>query len=259
MTLVGGRFEFDRAGTVALAGADFGTTLAGRALPSFATFEVRAGDVLQCTATRGGARCYLCVQGGIRLDTIFGSASTHLTSGVGGLDGRALRAGDRLRWEPIVSTPLAPRRVRDAVQRDWAGRELLRVTPGPQHEEFTVAARERWLRTPYRVTEQSDRMGLRLDGPPIERHSTHDMLSEGVALGAIQVPPDGRPIVSFVEHQTTGGYPKIANVIAADLHRVGQLRPRDVVQFESVEPEHAVALLAAQEEAWFSPRSLEPA
>jgi allophanate hydrolase subunit 2 len=90
-------------------------------------------------------------------------------------------------------------------------------------------------------------MGLRLDGPALERHAGH-MLTEGVSLGAVQVPPDGRPIILFVEHQTTGGYPKIANVISADLHRVGQLRPRDQVTFEMTTIRRALALLRQQEE-----------
>jgi biotin-dependent carboxylase-like uncharacterized protein len=252
MTLVGGAFEFESATLAALAGSDFGATLAARAVPVYTAFAVQAGDVLRCAATTSGARCYLCVQGGIAVLPLLGSASTHLTSGLGGFEGRALGAGDRLMTGAGRAAASRLLRVRDDVIFELSRRTPIRVTPGPQ------AARAQWLRETYRVTEQSDRMGLRLDGPAIARQSTPDMLSEGIALGAIQVPPDGKPIVSFVEHQTTGGYPKIANVIGADLHRVGQLRPRDAVEFESVSWASARELLLAHE-ARVSAQSLEPA
>jgi biotin-dependent carboxylase-like uncharacterized protein len=199
---------------------------------------VRAGEVLNCGATRGGARCYLAVRGGIDVPAVLGSASTHLLTGLGGFKGRGLRNGDVLRIGNAAVRP--PSRV---IVQPPNRRDALRVTEGPQAGWFS----DDLYRAEYRVTEGSDRMGLRLDGPPLEHHGG-GMPTEGVPLGAVQVPPDGRPIILFVEHQTTGGYPKIANVIAADLAAVGQLRPRDTVRFERVTLDSALALLGRQEE-----------
>jgi antagonist of KipI len=237
MTLVGGSFEFQADTVAALAGADFGA-----GFPLWTPFELRAGDILRCGATRGGARCYLAVRGGIDVPAVLGSASTHLLTGLGGFEGRALRAGDVLRMgNAAVRPPSRGKRLPPL----WPA--ALRVTAGPQAAWFPDAL----YRAGYRVTEESDRMGLRLDGPPLERHGGR-MLTEGVPLGAVQVPPDGRPIILFVEHQTTGGYPKIASVIAADLPAVGQLRPRDTVGFELVSLETALALAGRQEEWLYS-------
>jgi hypothetical protein len=122
-------------------------------------------------------------------------------------------------------------------------RKELRVTPGPQRDWFS----EEFFGATYRVTEEANRMGLRLDGPPVAALSDREMITEGVCLGAIQVPQGGQPIILFVEQQTTGGYPKIANVISADFHCLGQLRPRDEIRFERVDWETARALLREQE------------
>ena len=164
-----------------------------------------------------------------------GSASVHVMTGVGG---RPLRAGDTLAiGAAAIRLPRRPGRIHPLPA---AG--PLRVTPGPQSERF---GGELYL-SPYAVSEESNRMGLRLRGPAISS-PPGAMLTEGVALGAIQVPPGGQPIVLFVEHQTTGGYPKPANVISADFCRLGQLRPRDAVTFELVSFEQAADLMREQE------------
>jgi allophanate hydrolase subunit 2 len=119
--------------------------------------------------------------------------------------------------------------------------DIIRVTDGPQHSWFN----DRMDGATYRVAEDSNRMGLRLEGPKLE--CARELLTEGVSLGAIQVPREGQPIITFVEHQTTGGYPKIANVISADLPAVGQLRPRDEVRFETISRSRALELLRRQE------------
>jgi antagonist of KipI len=126
-------------------------------------------------------------------------------------------------------------------------RKVLRVTPGPQSDWFPKASQRLFYGSTYRVAEESNRMGLRLEGAPIPAPQIGEMISEGVALGAIQVPEGGQPIVLFVEQQTTGGYPKIANVISADFHSLGQLRPRDEIRFERVGWETARGLLREQE------------
>jgi len=129
-----------------------------------------------------------------------------------------------------------------------APRKALRVTPGPQSDWFPKAAHKIFYESTYRVAEESNRMGIRLEGAPVPAPSGGEMISEGVSLGVVQVPEGGKPIILFVEQQTTGGYPKIANVISADFHSLGQLRPRDEIRFERVDVEKARALLKEQEE-----------
>jgi antagonist of KipI len=238
MTLVGGSFAFDAPATFVVTGADFGASRAGAPLPNWTPAAITAGARLDFAAARDGARAYLCVQGGIQVPRVLESASAHLLTGVGG---RALAAGDVLGiGKP---SPGQPRRLLDA---SWL-RELyapapIRITPGPQVEQFAPATFDRLTSADYIVREQSNRMGIRLAGPALERITPHQpMVTEGVSLGAIQVPDDGQPIILFVEHQTTGGYPKIANVVSADFHRLGQLRPRDRVRFAAVTFEQAQA------------------
>ncbi len=264
MTLLGGTFVFPEGASVALSGADFGATLDGKPVELWTSFEVKPGQVLRLGPTRSGARCYLCVRGGIEVKLFLGSASTHVLSGLGGHEGRALRKGDVLNIG-AADTDGQKRTGKNACSTKGAGasckrrlagralelltpRKTLRVTPGPQSEWFPEAAQKILYESTYRVAEESNRMGIRLEGTAIPVPSGGEMISEGVALGAIQVPEGGRPIILFVEQQTTGGYPKIANVISADFHSLGQLRPRDEIRFEPVEWEKARALLKEQEE-----------
>jgi antagonist of KipI len=231
MTLVGGAFEFETAATIALTGSDFGA-----GLPLWGAVEVKAGQVVRCGATQSGARCYLSVRGGIDVHRVMGSASVHVMTGVGG---HPLRAGEVLPiGEAAVRRARGPARNVPEYQRDGS----LRVTPAPQADWFA----DDWHMGAYVVSEESNRMGLRLRGPAISSPGGH-MLTEGVPLGAIQVPPDGQPIILFVEHQTTGGYPKPGNVISADFCRLGQLRPRGQVHFEAVTMVQALTALQEQE------------
>jgi len=246
MTLIGGRFEFGSGTTIALAGADFGATLDGSPAPCYAPIHVAAGAILHCGSPRNGARCYLAVAGGFKVEPTLGSTSTHLMSGVGGLHGGALKRGDVL---PINSRSSAKSKKIDltTIQR-LAPRSTLRVTTGPQHEIFGDDGVQRLCAQSYRVSEDSNRVGLRLRPQPILPLGKSKMPTEGAALGAVQIPPGGEPIILFVEHQTTGGYPKIANVITADMPSLGQLRPGDEIGFESVTMEQAIDLLKSQEE-----------
>ena len=246
MTLLGGTFHFPETAVVSLTGSDFGATLNGAAVEPWTSVEVRPGQTLRLGATRTGARCYLCVQGGIAVKPFLGSASTHILSGIGGFQGRPLRKGDVLEigssTAPYHKRTIAPQ-VRDRLSPYGA----LRVTPGPQLDWFPESSQCAFHTATYRIGEQSNRMGLRLEGPPVLLSAAGQMITEGVSLGAVQVPPEGLPIILFVEQQTTGGYPIIANVISADLHRVGQLRPRDEIRFEQVDFETARSLLIEQE------------
>jgi allophanate hydrolase subunit 2 len=165
---------------------------------------------------------------------MFGSASAHLLTGIGG---GPLQRGAVLEIGTETAGPS-----RKLLSQPQIDRTVLRVTPGPQQDWFETGLGQ------YTVTEQSDRMGIRLSGPRIAHKQPRQLLTEGVSLGAVQVPSGGEPIILFVEHQTTGGYPKIANVISADTGRAGQLRPRDPVTFEEVTIGEAVAFLRSREE-----------
>ena len=246
MMLLGGTFVFPQGAIVALTGSDFGAMLDDVRVDVGASVHVHPAQTLRMGPTTSGARCYLCVQGGIIVKPFLGSASTHILSGLGGFEGRPLRKGDVLpigrgvkRFRKRVISPQA--------SENFSQRKSLRVTPGPQADWFSESSLRAFCAGTYRIGEQSNRMGLRLEGAAVTQNSEREMISEGVSLGAVQVPPGGSPIILFVEQQTTGGYPKIANVISADLHRVGQLRPRDEIRFEQVTFDAARSLLVEQE------------
>jgi antagonist of KipI len=249
MTLMGGTFVFPERAEIALTGADFSATLDDHSVAMWSSVEVRPGQTLRMGPTRAGARCYLCVRGGVDVKLFLGSASTHLLSGLGGFEGRALRKGDVLKIGTGGGSfrTFHKRSVAGRVLEKLAPRKALRVTAGPQSEWFSEAAQEKFYAETYRVAEESNRMGLRLEGAAIASAAAGAMVSEGVSLGAVQITAGGLPIILFVEQQTTGGYPKIANVISADMSSLGQLRPRDEVRFERVELETARALFLEQE------------
>jgi antagonist of KipI len=246
MTLLGGTFQVPDGAVIALTGSDFEATLDGAPIAPWTSYQVKPGQTLRTGSTRGGARCYLCVHGGIMVKPFLGSASTHLLSGLGGYQGRALKRGDTLTIGPPTGSFRKASVARQFLEH-LSGRKLLRATPGPQSDWFVEGSQRAFYENTYRVAEDSNRMGLRLEGQPITSRNAAEMITEGVALGAVQITAGGFPIILFVEQQTTGGYAKIANVIAADLHILGQLRPRDEIRFQRVDWETARSLLLEQE------------
>jgi len=257
MMLLGGTFVFPEGAIVALMGSDFGATLDDEVSLDLGTsVEVRPGQTLRLGPTSSGARCYLCVHGGISVKPFLASASTHILSGLGGFEGRPLRKGDVVRIGSRTEL-FRKRTIAAEVSEHLSGRTVLRVTAGPQVDWFSESSVRSFYASSYRIGEQSNRMGLRIEGgqglergiegAAVSQRGASQMITEGVSLGAIQVPTAGSPIILFVEQQTTGGYPKIANVISADLHRVGQLRPRDEIRFEQVTFGTARSLLMEQE------------
>ena len=244
MTLLGATLEFDEAAVIAIRGASCECKLDSKVIPANEVIEVSAGSVLQCGSTTDGARCYLAVQGGFDVPLIMSSASTDVRGRFGGVEGRRLQTGDALR---IGKGGLRPRRIRADAMEALQHEGPIRVTGGSQHDWFSSETYAKFLATPYAVSEQSDRAGLRLKGDAIMPREQRQLLTDGIPLGAIQVPQDGQPILLFVDQQTTGGYPKIANVIAADMHRIGQLRPLDEIRFSEVPIVEAVEALRAQE------------
>ncbi len=239
MTLLGGTFRFTTGASIALTGAECG-------LPMWRTLTIAAGETLKIGGMQSGSRCYLCVHGGINVLLFAGSASTHVLSALGGFEGRALRRGDVLHIGKPTTTA-ANRCIASETLALLAPRKALRVTAGPQAQLFSGASIQALYKSSFRVSDDSNRMGLRLDGAHIEAPFGGQMITEGVSLGAIQIPASGQPIILFVDQQTTGGYPKLANVITADLPSIGQLRPRDEIKFELIVPQYAQHLLVEQE------------
>lgn len=255
LTMGGCELRFETATRIAIAGDDFGATLDGVALWSNWSLPVAAGQVLALAGAnrsplKTGLRTWLAVAGGIDVPVILGSRSTDLKAGFGGHQGRALKKGDKLMLgaSPLDAQQLArrPFGVRGpAPALDGAGATLLRVMPGPEFGQFTIASREAMWGGSWRITPQSNRMGSRLEGFELKRRRAVDMLSSGVIPGTIQVPPSGQPIILMGDAQTTGGYPRIGAVIRADLWKLAQAPLNGRLRLQQVD---AVEALAAWDE-----------
>lgn len=218
--------EFHRSGWVALTGADCSATLDGKDLWTGWRYLVKAGQRLSMAMPKRGMRSYLAVSGGIDVETVLGSRATDLNAGFGGVQGRALVDGDTLR----LGEPQRELTYSVGVQQLAYG-HLIRTLPGPEYSEFSPASLENFWRTGWRLSPQSNRMGFRLQGAQLERKTDREMLSHGLVPGVIQVPHNGQPIILMADAQTTGGYPRIACVIEADLYQLAQIRLGDTVHF----------------------------
>ncbi|HEX2461802.1 MAG TPA: 5-oxoprolinase subunit PxpB, partial [Vicinamibacterales bacterium] len=244
-TIIGPELRFERDATIAITGADLQPTLEGTPLAMGSVVECAPGSVLRFGNRRAGARAYVAVDGGIGVSPVLGSRATHVMSGLGGVAGRALRAGDRV--------PLRDRqRFSGSTARDRriheGGSVRLRVMAGPQSEDADPSALEVLQQTRFTVSPQSDRMGYRLTGSALPmRKESGEMISDAAVVGALQVPPSGQPILLMADRQTTGGYPQIAVVITADLPLAAQLVPGDSIQFELCSRADAIAALTEQE------------
>ncbi|GAB2870525.1 biotin-dependent carboxyltransferase family protein [Paraburkholderia jirisanensis] len=247
--------RFLRATRIAITGTEFGATLDDKPVYSWWSLPVQAGQQLTLNAAKRGMRGYVCVAGGVDVLPMLGSRSTDLGAGFGGLGGRALRDGDRLpigvppprarssgfspdapefgvkapAWCKFILVDEPVRRGRHATGIAWA--PPIRVLRGPEYDNFTDAAHEAFWSDEWLVTPNSNRMGYRLAGTPLERKQKSDLLSHGVLPGTIQVPPNGQPIILMSDAQTTGGYPKIGAVIRADLWKLAQIRLNGAVRF----------------------------
>ncbi len=256
MLVKGVSLGFAEETVIALAGADMGATLDGAPVERFRPVVVPAGGVLKCGTVRSGARGYLAIAGGIDVPLVIGSRATYVRGSQGGLDGRALRKGDRLATLP-PSTPVAK-----IAERDLAGLPagpdeptVIRVVLGPQDFMFTAKGVETFLTAEWKLSPVSDRMGMRLIGPPLELHPRPDYLTRDagsgpadivddvIPVGGIQVPGGIEPIVMGVENPTAGGYAKIATVISADLGKMGQIPPKGSLTFRKILAEEGIQVI----------------
>jgi biotin-dependent carboxylase-like uncharacterized protein len=224
---------------VAVFGGEFDVRLDNRRLPPACAFSIAPSQTLSIRPGPSGAWCYLAVCGGFDLPPALGSLATHARSHLGGLKGRALQSGDVL----PVARAMPPFEGVSALSASWLERRrsILRVLLGPQDDYFSKDAVETLLGATWRISTRSDRMAYRLEGPRLTHARGHDIVSDGVAFGAIQVPGDGVPFVLMADRQPTGGYPKIAHIIGADLGALAQARPGDEVSFSAVTWDEAVA------------------
>ena len=234
------RFHADTC--IAVTGTDADAHLDGRPVRPWWRQRVRAGQTLKLAAPRERMRSYLTVAGGIDVPVTLGSRSTDLKAGFGGLDGHALRDGDKL---PLGATTALPSRVVGMRPPAWDA--TVRVLPGPEHGDFSADARDALWASDWTVTPQSNRMGYRLAGPVLQRERGGELLSHGVLPGVVQVPPSGQPIVLLADAQTTGGYPKIGVVIRADLWKLGQLRLGATLRLVRCTLDEAHAAMRAQQ------------
>jgi biotin-dependent carboxylase-like uncharacterized protein len=241
MLLRGPKLRFSKGGCVAVTGADMGPRVNGVPVPVGRTLEIPTEGELELGLAATGLRAYLAVAGGIEVPVVLGSRSTFLPGKFGGWQGRALRKGDMLSL-----AKMDPRR--KGVIKKADGSSAVRILPGPQLSGFADDALRALTADRFIVSADSNRLGLRLSGPPLS-YLGSELASQAVLPGAIQVPPDGRPIVLGWDGPVTGGYPVIAGVIAADLHWLAQLRPGDSVGFCFVGLEEAQAAWHEQRKA----------
>lgn len=213
-------------------------------LESDRTHLLKRGQILRVGMIEGSSTAYLAVAGGFALPPFMGSLSTYARAGVGGLDGRKLGQGDSLPLARLQATPSDERKL--AAPFDY-GSGPIRVIWGPQEDYFTAEGRRTFVGSDYRVSKEADRMGIRFEGPSIAHANGADIISDGIAAGAIQVPGAGLPIVLLADRQTVGGYPKIATVASVDLPRLGRLLPGQTVRFQPVKVAEAETLRREQE------------
>ncbi|HET6546548.1 MAG TPA: biotin-dependent carboxyltransferase family protein [Rhodanobacteraceae bacterium] len=266
MTLIGPELRLDRDAVIALTGAELDAHAAGprrepMALPMWRPLHLAAGSVLVCGRLHAGARSYLAVAGGFAVDPVLGSESTDINAGLGPFDGRALAAGDvvaidgagrpRGPGKPTGSAAAeAPSQAWSLDPRPWSYPDTarpVRLIRGSHFDALDEASRQRLFGAGFRIAAESNRVGLRLEGPPLALSAPLELVSEPVAAGTVQLPPGGQPIVLMAEHPTTGGYPRIGQVAAIDLPRLGQRRPGDPLRFVPIGIDEAQTRYLARE------------
>ncbi len=223
--------------TICVTGAKLAVSINGREQSMWATHRVKAGDEIEFGYTSQGVRAYFAIQGGLLVDKQFSSCSTVVREGLGGIDGAALKSGDTL---PATQNKAQNQSCYLAAEDipQYSNSVLLKVILGYQYQDFSRLQQQRFFSSKYQVSKQWDRMGYRLTGPAIKTEK-NKMLSEGIALGAIQIPADGQPIVLMQDRQTIGGYPKIGSVFSNDLSKLAQCGQGATINFEPISIECA--------------------
>jgi biotin-dependent carboxylase-like uncharacterized protein len=233
----GASFEIQGPGLIVVTGALAPIALDGETLDRFEPFTVRDGQRLSIGQVTVGARLYVAVRGGLVADDFLRSASTYLPAGFGGHEGRTLRSGDVLQARQTTTGP--PRAIPAALQPFLESHWVVHATPSSETGALSRASRLQAFGIPFGVSRRGDRMGIALEGPDLKFDQPVDVRSGPVFPGTVQLPQTGQPFILLVDGQTTGGYPRIAQVISADRHRLGQLYPGDTIAFSEVGPTEA--------------------
>jgi biotin-dependent carboxylase-like uncharacterized protein len=254
ITLVGPELQVESAEELVLAaaGAEFDLHVDVRPVPMNVAFAAGRGSRVRFGGRSRGARAYLAVAGGVSTPPVLGSRATHLVSGMGGFEGRPLRAGDLIPlgpWEGAGGAQTIDPATASAAAPIPVGAARVRVLPGPDAEWFNDGAVEALQSSAYLVLPESNRMGYRLRGPLLQHSRSGELISDATQFGVLQVPASGQPILLMADRQVTGGYPRIATVISADIGVAGQLAPGDRIEFAVCDPRGAMAALIAQERA----------
>lgn len=258
MTLLGPVLEFEQEVLLAITGAEVAPTIAGVPVPLQRPVLVKKGCQLEVGMAKKGCRAYLAVAGGFAVPKVMGSKSTYLRAGLGGYQGRPLQIGDVLAVGTVSGLELRATVQQAAfstvswyVQGTDIGEDeetmAIRLVKGGQYAAFTPDSVHCLAREVFQVTPQSDRMGYRLEGPVLSLKKPLEMVSEAVVLGTVQVPPDGKPIILLADRQTAGGYPKIAQVVAADIGKLSQIKPGGRLRFQWISLEEAETLYLERE------------
>ena len=248
-TMMGPHLQFNQANCIAITGGDLMPTLDGKPIPNYTAVKVEAGQVLKFTMPKTGCRAFIAFAGGLDIPEVMGSRSTYMKAKIGGVEGRKLAKDDVIGFR-APKAELKNMNFRSMASEFVARKEYtVRVVLGPQDDYFTDAGIQTFLSEVYSVTAEFDRMGCRLEGAVIQHKEGGDIISDGIAFGAIQVPSSGQPIIMLGDRQTTGGYTKIANVISADFRILAQLKQGDKVRFEKVSVKAAQDALLTQRAA----------
>ena len=248
-TMMGPHLQFNQANCIAITGGDLMPTLDGKPIPNYTAVKVEAGQVLKFTMPKTGCRAFIAFAGGLDIPEVMGSRSTYMKAKIGGVEGRKLAKDDVIGFR-APKAELKNMNFRSMASEFVPRKEYtVRVVLGPQDDYFTDAGIQTFLSEVYSVTAEFDRMGCRLEGAVIQHKEGGDIISDGIAFGAIQVPSSGKPIIMLGDRQTTGGYTKIANVISADFRILAQLKQGDKVRFEKVSVKAAQDALLTQRAA----------
>lgn len=246
-TVTGPEILFTDKGAVALCGADLGPMKNGVPVRMNKTIEIKSGDTLSFRGLKKGCRCYIAFAGGINVPPVMGSRSTYLRAKTGGLGGRALKAGDELPLG-VIENQIRILEIPGKLLVSYKSSQTIRICPGPEINRFGPEGIQQLLTSEYIITNNSDRMGYRLEGNVIKhKSSTADIISAGISAGTIQITGDGQPVILMADRQTTGGYSRIANVISADLTLVAQMIPGDRIRFREISIGEAQELYIARE------------
>ncbi|MGE7762978.1 biotin-dependent carboxyltransferase family protein [Peribacillus sp. NPDC097895] len=256
ITLMGPTIKVEKNCLISITGGDLSPTIDSRIAPMWKPIYVKKGSILRFEGCKSGCRAYLSVAGGFAISEVMGSKSTYLRGGIGGYKGRAIRTDDVLEcneptrnlgeWE-VEGSFAFPKWFVNHKEFFPDRKPFIRFIEGSQYEYFTNSSKGSFVEGSFKVSNQSDRMGYRISGPNLELQDNGDLLSEAVTNGSVQVPPDGNPIILLADSQTTGGYPKIAQVITADLPIIAQVKPGESIQFSRVTLKEAERLFLQKE------------